>query len=83
MDEAIGDLALAPFRDIVAQGRIARGNAEEASNDGMCIAAQSLVKEGERALKRLEPLCRKKYEDFGDVFAFALKDDGRNSNFLM
>lgn len=77
MDEAIGDLVLAPFRDIVVQGRIASGNAEEVGHDGMLTAARNLVKEGERALKRLEPLCRKNYEELGAEFVNALKNDGR------
>lgn len=76
MDEAIGDLVLAPFRDIAAQGRIASGKADEAGHDGMRTAAQRLMKEGERALRRIEPLCRKKYDDFGATFVAALKDDG-------
>lgn len=79
MDESIRDLILAPFRDLVAQGRIACGNADVANNDDMRTMAQSLVREGERALKRLEPLCQKKYSDFGAVFMNALKDDGKNS----
>lgn len=78
MDPSIGDLVLAPFRDIVAQGRTASGNADEAHNDGMRTAARNLVREGERALKRLEPLCRKKYEDFGAAFVNSLKDDGKD-----
>lgn len=79
MDESITDLILAPFRDLVAQGRIACGNADIANNDGMRTLAQSLVREGERALKRLEPLCQKKYEDFGAVFVNVLKDDGEDN----
>lgn len=77
MDESIRDLILAPFRDIVAQGRIASGHADAVSNDDMRTVAQNLMKEGERAIKRLEPLCRKKYEDFGVTFVNALKDDGK------
>lgn len=76
MDEAIGDLVLAPFRDIASQGHVALRNAEEGRNDGMIKAAQSLVKEGDRALKRIESLCLKKYEEFGSAFVNALKDDG-------
>lgn len=76
MDESIRDLILAPFRDLVAQGRVAGANADKANKVDMRTMAQSLVKEGERALRRLESLCQKKYEDFGAVFVNALKDDG-------
>lgn len=76
MDDAIGDLVLAPFRDIVSQGKAAVENAVHGEDDGMLKAAQSLVKEGERALKRIEPLCRRKLEEYGPLFVNALKDDG-------
>lgn len=83
MDESIRDLIVAPFRDLVAQGRIAGANADNANKDDMRTMAQSLVKEGERALKRLEPLCQKKCEEFGAVFVNAVKDDGENDFFVM
>lgn len=73
------ELVLAPFRDIVSQGRVAIGNAGGDRNNGMLQAAQSLVKEGERALKRIEPLCLKYYEEFGSIFLEALKGDGKSS----
>lgn len=75
MDEAIGDLILAPFRDIVAQGKFAIVNAAEGGDDEMLKAAQSLVKEGERALKKIEPLCQRKFEEHGPSFVDAVKDD--------
>ncbi|KAF3767705.1 hypothetical protein M406DRAFT_69825 [Cryphonectria parasitica EP155] len=82
MDETVNDLVLAPFRDIVEQGNIAVGNASDGGNEAMLKAAQSLVKEGERALKRIEPLCRRKCEEFGFVFVNALKDDDGISRFV-
>lgn len=76
MEEAVGVLVLAPFRDIISQGNLAIENAVEGRNDGMIKAAQSLVKEGERALKKIEPLCLKNYDEYGSVFVSALKDNG-------
>lgn len=76
MEEAVGLLVLAPFRDIVSRGNDAIGNGEAGCHDGLVKAAQSLVKEGERALKRIEPLCLIKYEEYGSRFVDALKDDG-------
>lgn len=80
MDEAIADLILAPFRDIVSQGNVALRNAVEGGNDGMVKAAQHLVKEGDRALKKIEPLCLKKYDESGPAFVNALKDNGMVSS---
>ncbi|EON97619.1 putative sh3 domain-containing protein [Phaeoacremonium minimum UCRPA7] len=76
MDEAIGDLVLGPFREIVTQGNTAIENAREAGNEQMLKAAQALVKEGERALKKIEPLCRKTFDEFAANFVNALKDNG-------
>ncbi|KAG8166382.1 hypothetical protein KVR01_002071 [Diaporthe batatas] len=63
MNRAVEDVVLTPFRDIVAHGEAAVKNAEEIGDDKMLRAAQVLVKEGERALKRMEPVCQKIYED--------------------
>lgn len=76
MDDAVGDLLLVPFRDMVTQANIAIDNAQDASNDEMLKASQSLAKEGERALKRIEPLCIKHFDEFGSNFVHALKDNG-------
>ncbi|KAI3402152.1 hypothetical protein diail_81 [Diaporthe ilicicola] len=76
MNESIGDLVLAPFKDIVAQGKTAINNAEGDGNDEMLRAAQVLVKEGERALKKIEPVCQKVYDEYGPNFVMALMDNG-------
>lgn len=75
MVEAIEDLVLAPFRDIVTQATTALHNAET-GGDTMRAAARALLREGERALRRIEPLCRRKGEEFGVAFVDILKDDG-------
>ena len=76
MDEAIADLVLGPFKEIVSQGNTAIENARDAESEQMLKAAQALVKEGERALKKIEPLCRKNFDEFGANFINALKDNG-------
>ena len=73
MDEAT-DLVVTPFRDIVEKGQQAVNNAGD--NDEMRKAAQTLVKEGERALKRIEPVCAKNFEEYGMNFLDTLKANG-------
>lgn len=75
MDETIEDLVLAPFRDIVAQATAALHNADDEGRT-MRTAAEALLREGERALRRIEPLCRRKGEECGVAFVDGLKDDG-------
>lgn len=76
MNRAVEDVVLAPFRDIVAHGEAAVENAEITGEGEMLKAAQVLVKEGERALKRLEPVCRRKDEEYGSKFMDALVESG-------
>ncbi|PTB70738.1 hypothetical protein BBK36DRAFT_1165243 [Trichoderma citrinoviride] len=71
--ENIVDLILTPFRDIVDKGRTAVQNAGDAQP--MLKASQALLKEGERALKKIEPLCKKHFDDFGPNFIEAVKDN--------
>ena len=73
--ENIADLILTPFRDIVDKGRTAVQNAGDAQP--MLKASQALLKEGERALKKIEPLCKKHFDDFGPNFIEAVKDNGK------
>ncbi|KAK2613759.1 hypothetical protein N8I77_000649 [Diaporthe amygdali] len=79
MDGTISDLVLAPFKDIVAQGNTAINNAVDSGDDDMLRAARVLVREGERALKKIEPVCQKSYEEYGPNFVNALMDDGNIS----
>lgn len=74
MDDVV-DLVIAPFRDIVEKGREALENAGE--DKAMLKASQSLIKEGERALKKIEPLCRKHLDEYGSNFLDALKESGK------
>ncbi|KAF9765272.1 hypothetical protein IL306_002446 [Fusarium sp. DS 682] len=74
MDD-VADLVIAPFRDIVEKGREATENAGD--DKTMLKASQSLTKEGERALKKIEPLCRKHLDEYGSNFLDALKENGK------
>ena len=79
MDEAVEDLVISPFRDVVEKGKVAVENATDANPRApreMLKTAQNLVKEGERALKRIEPLCKKNLSEYGSNFVDALKEDG-------
>ncbi|KAL7950182.1 hypothetical protein V8C42DRAFT_309700 [Trichoderma barbatum] len=71
--ENIVDLILTPFRDIVDKGRTAVQNAGD--TQPMLKASQALLKEGERALKKIEPLCKKHFDDYGPAFIEAVKDN--------
>lgn len=80
MDDDINHLVLTPFQEIVEKGKLALENATNAGlskSDAMPKAAQSLVREGERALKKIEPLCKKHWEEYSANFVVALKEDGK------
>ncbi|KAL2272609.1 hypothetical protein FJTKL_06278 [Diaporthe vaccinii] len=76
MNKTVDDLVLAPFGDIVAHGKVAISNAEDSGDGEMLRAAQILVKEGERALKKVEPVCRKGCVEYGPRFVDALMENG-------
>ncbi|KAK4163285.1 hypothetical protein QBC43DRAFT_301264 [Cladorrhinum sp. PSN259] len=68
-------LLIRPFRDVVTLGNAALANAtavphddRHARYDDMAKAAQSLVREGERALKRLQVVWDDHVEKYGDAF---------------
>ncbi|KAI1102179.1 hypothetical protein F4804DRAFT_276775 [Jackrogersella minutella] len=78
MADEVERLAIAPFREIVEKGNTAIGNApnaDEETSSLMLKAAQNLVREGERALKRIEPLCTKNFEEYGVNFVDAIKEN--------
>ena len=80
MDEAVRDLVFAPFADIADKAKAAVENAKEADNPAMLKAAQNLVREGDRAVKKLEPLCKKHLDEFASNFVDALKENGGQPN---
>jgi hypothetical protein len=75
--EVVDDLVLIPFREIVEKGRTAVENAGAAQP--MLKASNALVREGERALKRIEPLCKRHLDEFGGNFVHALKENGKST----
>ncbi|KAK7956951.1 uncharacterized protein PG986_006173 [Apiospora aurea] len=80
MADEVERLILGPFKEIVEKANLAIANAEGAEEDvaaSMLKAAQSLAKEGERALKRIEPLCAKNHEQYGTNFVDAVKEHGK------
>lgn len=80
MTDEVERLAIAPFREIVEKGNAAIENvpnADEETSPLMLKAAQNLVREGERALKRIEPLCTKNFEEYGVNFVDAIKENGK------
>lgn len=84
-------LILGPFREVVERGKEAIANAQDIDDDAgsegakyMLKAAQAVAKEGERALKRLQPLWDGQVGKYGDVFTDALSQNGNpNSSFLV
>lgn len=73
--EEVDDLVVTPFKEIVDKAKTAVENAGD-SNPSMRKAARALLKEGERGLKRIEPLCKKHFEDYGSNFIASLKENG-------
>lgn len=71
----VDDLVLTPFKEIVEKAATALGNAGD--YDEMQRASHALMKEGQRALKRIEPVCRKHFEEYGTGFTDALKENGK------
>lgn len=80
MDDDVQNLVLAPFQEIVEKGKTALENATDAGltrSDDMFKAAQALARDGERALKKLEPVCKRLWEEYSTNFVVALKENGR------
>ncbi|CAK7207101.1 hypothetical protein SEUCBS139899_009909 [Sporothrix eucalyptigena] len=74
------ELIVRPFREVVERGNEAVANAE-AETDGdvdaetladMIKAGRAVVREGERALKRLQPVWDGQVEKYGDAFKDAM-----------
>lgn len=79
MADEVERLITAPFKEIVEKGNLAIENSKDAPDDVagvMLKAAQSLVKEGDRALKKMDPLCDKHLADYRSNFVIAIKENG-------
>ncbi|OAA80907.1 RING finger domain-containing protein [Akanthomyces lecanii RCEF 1005] len=73
MDDEVNVLTLKPFRDVVEEASTALENAGE--NDVMRKAAKKLLREGEKAVKLIEPQCTKRLAEYGDNFLNALREN--------
>lgn len=77
-------LILGPFREVAERGKEAITNAQDVHDDDaenerakyMLKAAQAVAKEGERALKRLQPLWDGQVGKYGATFTDALIQNG-------
>lgn len=80
----VEELIITPFQEVVERGQDAVTNAQAAEDDDpematqMARAAQALVKEGDRALKRLQPIWDAHVDKFGDAFKDAIRDSGES-----
>ena len=75
------ELIVRPFREVVGRGNEAITNADDADDDdsieqsvrdNLVRCGHSLVREGERALKRLQPVWDGQVEKYGDAFKEAM-----------
>ncbi|KAK0619816.1 hypothetical protein B0T14DRAFT_496471 [Immersiella caudata] len=81
MDADVQNLVLSSFQDVIAKGRTALENATAANEIPMQKAAQGLVSNGERALKKIQPLCKRQVDEYGGSFVDALKENDEISGF--
>lgn len=82
----VEELILQPFRDVVERAKEAIENAESGKEDEPEVAklmfrsARSLVKEGERALQRLQPLWDGRVAQHGPAFTEVMRNNGKYSS---
>jgi hypothetical protein len=75
------ELILSPFHEVVSRGKEAVASAEGAAGEDaelsrlMAKAGTAVVKEGERALKRLQPLWDSQVGLYGDAFKEKMSQD--------
>jgi hypothetical protein len=76
------ELIVRPFREVVDRGNEAIANAEAAADtesdvsERMLRAARAVVREGDRALKKIQPIWDGQVEKYGDAFKDAMMDQG-------
>lgn len=79
----VEDLIVQPFRELINRGNEAIANAEAARPEDVVLAqlmlksARAVVREGERALQRIEPLLLGHLEKYGDAFRDAARECGK------
>lgn len=75
-----------PFQELVKIAKKAAANAEAGQSDDperskrMLKSARSLVKEGERALQKLQPLWDAQVDRHGDAFKSGIRDNGNTAH---
>jgi hypothetical protein len=78
----VEELVISPFNEVVERGNEALTNAEDAQENDPELAkqmqksAQAVVREGERALKRIQPLWDSHVDRYGDDFKESIRDNG-------
>lgn len=76
------ELIIQPFRELVQKGKEAAENAIAAEEDDVELsqrmgkAAKAVAREGERALKKLQPLWDSQVEKYGDSFKNSMSQNG-------
>jgi hypothetical protein len=78
----VEDAIIHPFLELVERGKEAVTNAEAARlvnpdlSEVMLKSARAAIREGERALQRVQPLVLGHLERYGDCFRDAIRDHG-------
>jgi hypothetical protein len=77
------EIIIQPFREVVERGRDAVSNVEAGGEDldpelldRMAKAGRAVLREGERALKRLQPIWDSQVEKYGDAFTSSILQQG-------
>lgn len=82
----VEDSITQPFQDLIERGKEAVTNAEAARlinsdlSEVMLKAARAAIREGERALQRVQPLVLGHLERYGDAFRDAIRDHGESGS---
>ncbi len=82
-----GELVISPFKEVVERGKDAVAAAAAAETTGQCepglsnrmaIAGRAVVREGQRALQRVQPIWDARVEKHGDIFKDAFMKQGNH-----
>jgi len=79
MDD-VQELVLQPFREMIEMAETALENAKDAGFEPLQTAAQQLMTDGQRALAKLDPICKRYYESYSTNFITALKENGTSDH---
>lgn len=77
----VEELFIQPFKEIVERGQQTIEYADDDDDPDRSVrlakAGQNVLKEGERALRRIQPLWNKQVAEHGDAFREAIRKNGR------